>query len=100
MLKDIKHRFNPSLFWDIDLKDLDMEKHKSYIIGRVLDYGTWEDWQLIRDYYPMEEIKDTAIGLRSLFPQSLSFIAAVTHTSIETFRCYKSRQSTPQHWSF
>ncbi|NDV59354.1 hypothetical protein [Bacteroides sp. 519] len=97
---DIKSLFSSSLFWDTDLNDLDMQKHKSFIIGRVLNYGTWNDWKLIRNYYSEEVIKETVISLRDLFPQSLSFISAATHTPIEEFRCYKQKQSTPQHWNF
>lgn len=32
-----KEIFNPVLFWDA--ADIDIERHASYIIARVLDYG-------------------------------------------------------------
>jgi hypothetical protein len=99
-MDDIRHKFSSALFWDTDREELDMEKHKAFIIARVLDYGTWDDWRLIRDYYSIEKIKETALNIRSLFPQSLSFIAAVTHTPIQEFRCYTQKQSTPRHWDF
>lgn len=99
-MSDIKYKFSPTLFWDTDIEGLDMEKHKAFIIGRVLDYGTWEDWILIRHFYPLDVLKETVINIRSLFPQSLSFIAAATHTPLQEFRCYKQKQSTPQHWNF
>ncbi|MDR1679856.1 MAG: hypothetical protein LBR81_08800 [Prevotellaceae bacterium] len=35
--------FSKNLFWDIDLSDLDMEKHAAYIVDRVLDL-----WQMGR----------------------------------------------------
>jgi hypothetical protein len=100
MKDDIKHKLSTTLFWDTDREELDMQQHKAFIIARVLDYGTWDDWKLIRDYYSLPVIKEVALNIRSLFPQSLSFIAATTHTPIEEFRCYKLRQSTPQHWNF
>jgi hypothetical protein len=97
---DDKLSFSTNLFWDIDLSDLDMEKHAGYIVNRVLDYGQWRDWLLIRDYYGIEKIKEIALGLRSMFPKSLSFIATVTHTPENQFRCYELLQSKNPHWYF
>lgn len=36
--------FSSNLFWDIDPNNIDMEKHASFIVHRVLEYGTIEDW--------------------------------------------------------
>jgi hypothetical protein len=93
----IVKQFSPNLFWDIDIAELDMEKHIAYIVSRVLDYGRWEDWLLIRKYYGLEKIKETAMNLRFMFPDSLSFIATITHTHENQFRCYKQIQSKKIH---
>lgn len=37
MIEDIKSKFSKNLFWDINICNLDMEKHARYIIGRVLE---------------------------------------------------------------
>ncbi len=36
------------LFWDIDLKELDVERHADYVLSRVLDRGRIDDvsWAL------------------------------------------------------
>ena len=39
------------LFWDIDITKADMDTSPSQFIQRVLDFGLFEDWQLIRSYY-------------------------------------------------
>jgi hypothetical protein len=85
--------FSENLFWDADPDDLDLDKHKTYVVARVLDYGKWKDWQTIKAYYGMNEIKKTAMRLRTLFPQSLSFIATMTNTPEEKFRAYNSLKS-------
>ena len=36
------------LFWDIDITKADMDTCPAQIIQRVLEYGQWEDWQLIQ----------------------------------------------------
>jgi hypothetical protein len=93
-------QFSKYLFWDTDPAGLDMEKHKKYIVERVLDYGSWGDWLLIRDYYGLDRLKEIALGLRSLERKSLSFIATMTHTPENQFRCYEMLQSKNLHWYF
>lgn len=93
-------RFSKNLFWDADIKELDIEKNASYVVNRVLDYGEWEDWLFIRGYYGMERIKQIAIGLRSMERKSLSFIATMTKIPENQFRCYELLQSTQTHWYF
>jgi len=96
--KDIK--FSPHLFWDVDESRLDMDKHKEFIVGRVLDYGFMNDWLAIKEYYSLKNLAIIAKSIRSLMPKSLSFIALVTDTQITDYRCYKLAQSNPPHWNF
>jgi hypothetical protein len=90
MTSDELNQFTKNLFWDADPDDLDLEKHKNYIVGRVLDYGEWNDWLFIRSYYGIEIIKDTATSIRSMFPKSLSFISVMTNTPEQQFRCFEN----------
>ena len=97
-IDDIK--FSEHLFWDVDGNELDMEKHKEFIVERVLNYGFMNDWRVIKDYYSIEKLAVIAKNVRNLMPKSLSFIAAVTDTQITDYRCYKLAQSNPPHWNF
>jgi len=98
---DIKNlQFSEHLFWDIDIKELEMEKHKEFIVERVLDYGYLNDWLLIKEYYSLERLATIAKNIRNLMPKSLSFISSITDTQITDYRCYKLAQSNPQHWNF
>jgi hypothetical protein len=90
--------FSTNLFWDTDPSKVDMEQHAKYIVGRVLDYGSWEDWLLIRSYYGIDRLREIAMGLRSMFPESLSFIALATDTPENQFRCYELIQSKTEPW--
>ena len=96
--KDVK--FSEHLFWDVDETEFDMDKHKEFIVGRVLDYGFMKDWILIKEYYSLTQLAEIAKNIRSLMPKSLSFIATITNTQITDYRCYKLAQSTPPHWNF
>ncbi|WP_321480243.1 DUF6922 domain-containing protein [uncultured Bacteroides sp.] len=92
--------FSPYLFWDVDKEAIDMNMHASYIIKRVLEYGQLNDWHLIRDFYSLSVIVEKAKSFRELEPRALSYIALISNTPIEEFRCYTIQQSIPQHWNF
>ena len=45
----------PVVFWDIDMSSLDWQKHKDFIIERVLSRGNAQEIQQVRDYYGIAE---------------------------------------------
>jgi hypothetical protein len=92
--------FSSYLFWDIDMAELDMEKHAPYILERVLDNGQMNDWLLVRQYYGLERLKKIALGIRCMSPQALAFISTVTYTPEVQFRCYEQIYSKNLHWSY
>jgi hypothetical protein len=81
--------FSSHLFWDVNRQELDAEAHAAFIIKRVLEYGALSDWKLIRDYYTIPVIAEEAKKFRELDERALSYIATISHTPIEQFRCYK-----------
>ncbi len=48
--------FSQNLFWDCHLEDIDLEKNKNYIIGRVLTRGQRKDFDTLITLYSSEEI--------------------------------------------
>lgn len=49
--------FRQALFWDVDPKTIDPEKHARYIIERILEFGKDEEVSWIFRYYPSPFIK-------------------------------------------
>ena len=49
--------FRQSLFWDVDPKTIDPEKHARYIIERILNFGDTEEMRWLFSYYSKAEIK-------------------------------------------
>ncbi len=45
------------LLWSADIKTLDLEKDRVYIIHQVLNYGDLTDWRLLFKLYPKQTIK-------------------------------------------
>ncbi|MEK7158618.1 MAG: hypothetical protein AAB733_03550 [Patescibacteria group bacterium] len=52
-------KFRPSLFWDVNPKNIDPKKHSRYIIERILDFGTDQEVQWMAQYYSPYAIKGT-----------------------------------------
>jgi hypothetical protein len=48
--------FSKFLFWDSSLENIDTEKNKKYIIGRVMTRGLLKDFYFLLQLYSTEEI--------------------------------------------
>jgi len=46
------------LFWDKELNESDLDKHRSWVIGRVLMYGTAAQVNAVRSQFGDEEIRN------------------------------------------
>lgn len=56
----------PSLFWDVDLENIDSEKHARYIIERILEFGNDGEVKWLFRHYPRSLIRDTMRRSRSV----------------------------------
>ncbi len=92
--------FSVHLFWDTDPNLLDFDTHKEFIIQRVMEYGLMQDWEIIKQVYGLEKIKEVALQLRYLDDISVSFLATLFNLDKQQFRCYKNKQSNPHYWNF
>ena len=88
------------LFWDIDPNLLEWERSKKTIIERVIERGSLEEWVCIVKVYTLEGIVNTAKTFRSMSPIDLNFIATISNTPKEEFRCYNTRLLMGQHWIY
>jgi hypothetical protein len=89
-----------SLFWDSNLEELDLQKHKRKIIVRVLERGTLQDWQAIKEFYGKDTIRDEVLQARSLDKYVLAFCSAYFDVPKEDFRCYSLIQYQKKHWNY
>ncbi len=91
--------FSQYLFWDVDLNGFDFQKHKVHLIHKVLEYGFIKDWNLLKELYGLETIKEVSLNLRSLDAVTLSYLATIFKIDKTEFRCYKHRQLFPNLWN-
>ena len=92
--------FSSGLFWDVDQETLDMDRHAKYVVGRVLDVGTLQDWRLLCRRYTLSGILAVARQLRSLDEKSLAFLSVVGQVPREKFRCCTTKPSTKTPWIY
>jgi hypothetical protein len=88
------------LFWDVNPELLDWEKSKKTIITRVLERGNLNEWNCIIGVYSLNQITETLKTVRYLNPVDLNFIATISNTPKEQFRCFNTKLLTSQHWIY
>jgi ribosomal protein S8 len=91
---------SPHLFWDVDKSTLDFEKSKIQIVYKVLEYGLISDWNIIKEIYGLETIKEISLELRTLDDVTLSYLSNLFKIDKSNFRCYKLKQSNQNFWSY
>ncbi len=96
----MKPNFTKSLFWDIDIDNLDYKIHKRFIIERVLTRGNWNDWQELKTFYGLKEIQNEAINIRYLDKKTLNFCHTLFNIPKEKFRCYNTEPSIRKLWNY
>ena len=65
--------FNKNLFWDADVENIDMQKHKRYITERVLTRGFTDDVYALIQIYSVNEIKESLRKSKELDPKTIHF---------------------------
>lgn len=63
-MEEIIGRLTPQLFWDVDPGTIDIRKNAQWLLERVVQRGTWEDWLIISRFYGKQAIRDMAPRLR------------------------------------
>lgn len=66
-----------AVLWSEDIKTLDAQKDKTYIISQVLRYGSLDEIKWLFKTYPKKEIKSvfTKHPLPIFTPQSFNFVS-------------------------
>jgi hypothetical protein len=65
--------FSQQLFWDAALENIDNEKHKNYIIERVISRGGLEDFFYLLKMYQRSEIVDAVKKSKVLDAKTVNF---------------------------
>jgi hypothetical protein len=88
-----------SLFWDVEPSGLDVEKHKKYIVERVLEYGATSDIGGLLELYSQAEMIDIIRTSRRISKKTAYFWKSYFNIK-EPILCIQRRsQKLPvEHW--
>ena len=62
-----------TLFWEYSFNEIDVFKHRSLVIGRILEYGEGEDIRWMLSAYDREDILKVIMDNRFLGKKSQNF---------------------------
>ncbi len=92
--------FNPSLFWDVEISEIDWEENAKFVINRILMRGGLKDWDELKTMYGLERIKEASLSARYLDKYTLSFCSTYFDIPKEQFRCFDTRQPVEKRWDY
>ena len=88
------------IFWDVDYTKIDYDKSANWVICRVLDRGSLNDWKEMKVHYGIDKILDAAKNVRYLSKKTVYFLSAMYDVPLTQFRCYNLMQFQQEHWIF
>lgn len=83
---------SPTLFWDVNVAEMDESAHRNFIIPRVMDRGTHSDVLAVWAYYGPESVKESLLRTPSLQQKTIFFFANQFRLHPEDFRAYRKSQ--------
>jgi len=86
-----KIRFRRSLFWDVPVSALNLDKNRRLILERVFSRGNIEEFKSVNLYYTREEIRETVKKIDYLDNKTLHFIAKTYQIKFAEFNVTKGR---------
>ena len=72
-------RFRQTLFWDVDPKKINAQRHARYIVERIMDFGNDKEVRWMWERYPRTLLSHVAEGSRVLQPQTKSLWQLLSH---------------------
>jgi hypothetical protein len=87
-------------FWDIDMNEIDFEKHAVYVTEKVIERGKAEDFKEILRFYGFEKLKNLALQAQYLSDMSINFCCILFKVKPTDFKCYEKKQLNRVHWDF
>lgn len=89
---------SPHLFWDV--AEVQWPQHKRFLVQRILEYGSLEDFKLLRSRIGMNGITAIAKEWRRLDDKNLNYVTVLFNTPLTEFRCYNTKRYRENYLGF
>jgi len=87
-------------FWDVDMERIDYEKHARYVMEKVIDRGSFEDFIALRKFYGDDKIRKEIVNANWIGDKEIYLCCAIFGLEPKDFKCYIKKQSNPQLWVY
>jgi len=84
------------ILWDVDIDSIDIQKHKSFLIERILNYGDEDCYRWMFKTFTREEIMGVVKNSRRISPKSAAMMGNYYNISKGEIRCLN--QVSPLSW--
>jgi hypothetical protein len=88
--------FTNRCFWDVDIKKLDIQKNKDFIISRVLEHGILKDIHELKKEYSSEEIKKVVKNNKNISRKTATFWANILNIPLKEVKACSKLQQFPK----
>jgi hypothetical protein len=93
-------KLSREIFWDVNYDTIDWEKNYQWVICRVLDRGSLQDWKEVKRHYGTQKMLEAAKQARYLSKKTVYTLSAIFNIPLAEFRCYTLMQSQPEQWIY
>lgn len=88
--------FLKKYFWDVEFKNIDLEKRKVFVLKRILEYGDEQAVSWMLQNFKRSEIKNVLCNFRGFSQKSANFWALLLNIPKEEVICLKKALSKEQ----
>lgn len=87
-------------FWDVDMDKIDYEKRARFVIEKIVDRGSLDDFIQLRKFYGDQKIREEIVNAKWLGYKEIYFCCAIFNLKPEDFKCYMTKLLNPTLWVY
>ncbi|MFD1255608.1 DUF6922 domain-containing protein [Mucilaginibacter terrae] len=95
-----KPTLSKQAFWDVDMNNIDYNKHARYVIEKVIDRGSFDDFLALKNFYGNEKIRKEIVNASWIGDKEIYFCCAIFDLEPRDFKCYIKKQLNPELWVY
>ena len=93
-------KLSKQAFWDTNMASIDYRKNARFVVEKVVERGSHDDFINLLNFYGFEEMKHLVLKANWLSDMSINFCCTLFEVKPTDFKCYEKKQLNQQHWNF
>lgn len=95
-----KPNLSSTSFWDIDMEAIDFEADSLFVMGKVMNYGLWNDIVEMLRFYGLKRVRREIVQGSYYKKTALSFLCLILDLEESDFTAYQRRQARGVIWDY